>query len=244
MSMPLFFLILLMVPQDNEILFEKANKAYTETRYDEALSHYETLLERGVSGGKLHFNIGNAYFQNDQLGRAILHYCKASRYLPGDADIQTNLAFVDSRREDPVIEGEDEAFAQTFDRLVRGVSYSMMFQTALVLLCIGGLTSLILVARPHSRKWLGYVLVIACTLGILLAGASFFQYKQLTRADMAVMVAPQADVYAGPSLSLAVSFTLHEGIRCWILDEAEGWLRIGLANGYNGWVPRAAIERI
>jgi len=35
-----------------------------------------------------------------------------------------------------------------------------------------------------------------------------------------------------------------EGARCRILDKTEGWLRIGLANGYNGWVPSRSVAQI
>lgn len=246
MNLMILTLLLSFSPTDADLntLWEKGNKAYTDGRFEEALAHYETLLEKGISSGKLHYNVGNAYFMNNQLGRAILHYSRARQLMPTNEDVAANLALADSMRKDPPIEGEDEAFAQTFDTFARSLSYNWIFRLGLIFLVIGGLASLALIARPKTGKWLGYVLVIGCTVGLLFSGAAVLQYKQMTRADMAVLIADDVDVHAGPSLNMNVSFTINQGIRCRILDEAEGWYRIGLANGFNGWVVRTSLEKI
>ena len=98
-----------------------------------------------------------------------------------------------------------------------------------------------LIIRPHSGKWLGYVLVIGCIMGLSLTGMSFLQYKQLNRQDLGVLITQQAVMRSGPANTESENFTIHEGVRCRILDETDGWYRITLANGYNGWVPRAAV---
>lgn len=249
MNVMLFALLsLVSSPADVQTLWSKGNEAYTAGRHEEALSHYEAAYEnlqkRDMASGELHFNLGNAYLKNDQLGRAILHYCRARKLLPGDKEVEANLAFADKRREDPPIEGENEAFDQVFDRYARLVDYGVVYYLTFALLALGGLASLVLILRPGSGKWLGYVLVIGCTGGILLTGALFLQHKQITRDDMAVVVRSQADVHAGPSMRESVSFTIHEGIRCRVLQDTEGWYQISLANGYNGWIERNAVEKI
>ncbi len=246
----LLFALLSLTPSPAEVqtLWSKGNEAYTAGHYDEALSHYEAAYEnlqkRGMDSGELQFNLANTYLKNDQLGRAILHFCRARKLLPGDKEVETNLAFADKRRQDPPIEGENQAFDQVFDRYARLVDYGTLYHLALALLVLGGLASLVLIARPGSGKWLGYVLVIGCTGGILLTGGLFLQHKQLTREDLAVVVRSQADVHAGPAMRESVSFTIHEGIRCRVLDDIEGWYHISLANGYNGWIERTAVEKI
>ena len=61
---------------------------------------------------------------------------------------------------------------------------------------------------------------------------------------MGVLIAAKTDVRAGPVATETISFTIHEGVRCRIMGKTDGWLRIGLANGYNGWVPRASVAEI
>lgn len=241
-----FAVLLWVTPPQAELqqIWEKGNTAYAAGRFDEALGFYETLVERGVKNGPLYYNLGNAYYKNNQLGRAVLYYARARNYMPGNADVIANLALAESRRKDPPIEGEDEAFARTFDTLARVVSYTWLYRLSLAALLLGGMAALVLTARPRSGRRLGYVLVLGCTLGLLGTGAAFLQYKQLTRNDLAVILNDDVDVYSGPSLSMSVGFSVNQGIRCRILDQTEGWYRISLANGYNGWVVRTALERI
>ena len=245
--MTLFYALLLFTapPQaEPEALWQEANQHYKDGSFQLALDIYLILLRDGVENGKLHYNLGNAYFKTEHLGKAILHYNKAAKYLPGDSDVAANLALAEDHRAGPKIEDEHEAFAQTLDRIAHQISYRLVFLAALVFLLIGGLASLLLILRPMSGKWLGYVMVIGATFGLILMALAFVQHRQLSRDDMAVLTAVKVDVRSGPSNQESSSFVIHEGIRCRILDKTEGWFRIGLANGYNGWVPRGVVEII
>src|SRR5690606_10297253 len=134
----------------NETLWLEANQAYEAGDYATAVRNYEALLAQGVQHGALHYNLGNAYFRGDRLGKALLHFYKAKKYLPGDKDVLNNLAVANKHRVDPQIENEDEAFGQSFDRLLRGFSYRKLFYLALTALILGGLASLGLILRPMS----------------------------------------------------------------------------------------------
>jgi len=53
-------------------IFFHANALYGEERYPEAAAEYERVLAAGVASGNVHFNLGNAYFKEGDVGRAIL----------------------------------------------------------------------------------------------------------------------------------------------------------------------------
>ncbi len=239
----LFFCVF-MASDSPEALWSQANQAYQDGRYEDALTLYEDLLLSGVDNGKLHYNLGNAYQKTGHLGRAILHYSRAQKLLPGDPDVKANLEIANQMRVDPQIDEENEEFTQSLQTLSWRIGYRSIFFLALAFLCVAGLASLILVLRPATGKWLGYVLVVGGVLGLLFMGGAFLQHNQMTRKDFAVVVTRQVDVLSGPSTKESVSFTIHEGIRCKILDRTEGWYRIRLANGFNGWLPRQAVEII
>lgn len=225
-------------------LWQDANQAYQDEHFSEAVNGYEKLLADGVRSGKLHFNLGNAYFRDGRLGKAILHYHRAQKYLPGDADIAANLALANQKRQDPPIDEEAEDISRSFNRLAHMLPYSITYWIALLGLLIGGLASLTLVIKPKAPKALGYIVVIGCVLGLVFSGAAWLQFRQLTRQDLAVVVVREVDVLSGPSNRETVSFTIHEGISCRIMDLSNGWCRIRLANGYNGWIPAADLELI
>ena len=69
--------------------------------YRRAARRYETLVgEFGIRNSKLHYNLGNAYFQLGDTGRAILNYLLAQRLDPGDANVTRNLEFARASRTD------------------------------------------------------------------------------------------------------------------------------------------------
>ncbi len=52
----------------------KAEKAYSNKDYKQAITCYESILKEGLSSYKLYYNLGNAYYKNNELGKAIYNY--------------------------------------------------------------------------------------------------------------------------------------------------------------------------
>ena len=48
---------------------DAANQLYLSGHYDEAVQIYEGQVARGVQDSALFFNLGNAYFQQGDMGR-------------------------------------------------------------------------------------------------------------------------------------------------------------------------------
>lgn len=228
---------------DTEALWIKANEAYGTENYQEAIVHYESLLGEGVRNGKVYYNLGNAYFKAGELGPALLNYFRAERLIPGDQDLRHNIDLANEQRQDPVIEGEREGLDAALDQVFFGMSYSAFFWLTLVMICVCGITAVPITLGKRARVW-GYLSVVSGCLAIGLMVVVFFQHARLTKKDSAVVMADQVNVLAGPSPREAINFTIHEGIRCQILDEQPGWFRIRLANGYNGWLPQNDVEKI
>ena len=58
-------------------LMDRANERYERGEYAEAAQQYEALIDRGYSDVTLYLNLGNSYFESEDLGRAILSYLRA-----------------------------------------------------------------------------------------------------------------------------------------------------------------------
>ena len=84
------------VPTTPQTAFFRANTLYTQGQYAEAVEAYEAVLQSGLASGNVYFNLGNAYFKAGQVGRAILSYERARRFLPSDPDLAANLGFARS----------------------------------------------------------------------------------------------------------------------------------------------------
>ena len=56
-----------------EELFDSGNEAYKDGDYNTAIDHYSSLVSQNLVSPQLYYNLGNAYFKNQQLGKAILY---------------------------------------------------------------------------------------------------------------------------------------------------------------------------
>jgi tetratricopeptide (TPR) repeat protein len=91
--------------QANELAEQYPEKA--QDYYLKSAVHFESIfLNHGIKNGKLFYNIGNAYFKAGSIGKAILYYKKAEKYIPSDKNLQHNLQYVRSKRVDQISEKE------------------------------------------------------------------------------------------------------------------------------------------
>ena len=68
-----------------------ANKLYDAGHYAEAAQIYEQLVRQGARDSVLFYNLGNTYFQQGDLAKAIPAYEMAAQMAPRDPDIRHNL---------------------------------------------------------------------------------------------------------------------------------------------------------
>src|SRR5690606_28583465 len=85
----------------NDIL-KKAEIAYDSKKYSEAIKNYEQLVSEGYISYQLYFNLGNSYFRNNQLGKAIYYYELARKLEPNDEDVKINLGIAASKTIDKI----------------------------------------------------------------------------------------------------------------------------------------------
>src|SRR5215470_13188592 len=57
--------------------FMKANQAYAQGHFKEAIDSYESLVRAGQWSANLFYDLGNAYFRTNDFGYAILNYERA-----------------------------------------------------------------------------------------------------------------------------------------------------------------------
>jgi len=226
---------------------ETGNRSYEAGRYDEAAAIYQTIIAAGIEDSTLYYNLGNAYFKQGNLGRAILNYKRAYRLAPRDADISTNLAIARQQTLDRL----DQTGNNTFTNLVEVAEEWLTLREAavLALLLWLALSALLLLAilvkrlRRYSLWAVGFV-GIFLLLGLFSMAS---RYYRETNAPAAVIVNPLVDVTSGPGPAeqYVVEFNLHGGAEVRVVDDRPGWRRITLpGNDFQGWVPAEAVETI
>jgi tetratricopeptide (TPR) repeat protein len=242
--MNVLLLLCLMTGPDPAQLWTEGSQAYAEGRFSDARGCFEALLELGIDNEALQYNLGNIWFREGRIGLAMLHYSRAQRWDPLNGDLQENMALAMQQRKDPPIEEERADPFRRFKALLLLLPLALLWWSSAFFFTLAGLSAAFAILRGRLGRMPGYGLVLSALLGMGFGFWCHAQHIHLTRRDQAVVIETVADVHAGPSRKETISFTIHEGMRCQILDVSGDWYRIRLANGYNGWLPKSRIAAI
>jgi len=225
--------------------FEKANFYYNEARYDTAVVIYQGILDDGYVSAPLLYNIGNAYFKMRDYPMAILNYEKALKLEPNNEDIKQNLAIANALITDK-IEPVPEFFLKKIWRNIGNeftadewAIASLVF-IALVLIVL----FLYLTARTKGLKkgmFFTAILLILITLCSIIFASQKHSY--MNEHNDAIVMMPTITVKSSPTSSGTDLFVLHEGTKVRILDKADNWNKIKIADGSVGWLPSSCVTR-
>ena len=226
--------------QQSEEIFFRANQAYKEGHFQQAVNGYSLLLKAGHESGELLYNLGNAYFRLDQLGRAILNYERAHLLIPRDADLNFNLGLARDEMQDAVSEHQD-LISTTFFWLESLNLYEVLWGFAILNVVFWT----ILVTRLFFRsEWLFYTFLAVLVLW-LIAGASFgVKWYQVETDNRAVILPREVNVLAGPDTGDTVLFKLHAGTIVHHERPEGEWSLIRLPDKKRGWVKTESIGKI
>ena len=229
---------------------ESAAAAYRDQDYRRSIELYEELIAKGLSENKespqLYYNLANAYFRDNQLGKAILNYERALLLNPGDGDIRHNLRFANNRTEDRIIPASNLFLTNWFNG-VRDLFSSNTWATMAIIffvLFIGCIALFLFVRLLWVRKTAFYTgLVLLLFVGIANAFA-FSQKRERVRRDSAIVMVGAARANASPDANSNLLFELHEGTKVKIRSSDGNWYEIEIANGSVGWTAKENVEVI
>lgn len=231
--------------------FQQANAAAKTPEkatelYSRAILLYEKIIAQGdVRNARLYYNLGNAYFLTDDIGRAILNYRRALQLDADDVNIRNNLAFARSRRADKVTVQTEKRVLQTLFFW----HYDFSLRTKVFLACI---FFAILCISGTVWVWRGrgpvtsVTVVLAGVLWLCFLGSVAVEgHRRSARiggvVTAAEIVARQGD---GPNYAPSFKEPLHAGTEFELLSRRPGWFHIHLADGSDAWIPDHAADLI
>lgn len=222
------------------------DEAYDRKLYSQAIGIYEGVIEKNGATASLRYNLGNAYFRSNEIGKAILNYERALRLDPTDEDIKANLEFAQSRTKDEVMEQHDLFFVAWFHAIVNLLSIDAWATIAVIafIVALAGLLLFLLVHKNIVRRT-GLVLSIAGVAVTFFANiAAWNMYCVVNDNTQAIVMKEEVTIMSAPGSSTAL-MKIHEGRKVTITDDSiEEWKEIELEDGTIGWVKKNDIERI
>ncbi len=237
--------------QEANELFRQANQATVDDPrgaydlYRAAALRYQRLIEEGgIENGRLYYNLGNAYFRMDDLGRAILSYRRAERLLPGDPDLMQNLASARARRLDRF---ELETGAKALRTLLFW-HFDLSFSVRRLLLALfsGAFWALAAWGVWRGRRAPRGALLATGLLAAAMAASLGAEALGAASSEDGVVTAPETVARKGDGETYEPAFTepLHAGAEFRLLERRAGWYRGELPDGRAFWVAARDAELV
>jgi tetratricopeptide (TPR) repeat protein len=242
----LLFAMVLELSSQTDTLYASANKFYQDGLYEEAIEKYESIVSGGFESATLYYNLGNASFRSNKLGKARLYYEKALKLNPSDEDAMSNLTYLEGLLSDRFEEVPVIFYKKWFKSLYMSLSsnqwaYISMFSFIFSVLA---LTVYLLLQRRYLRKAGFYSAIVFFVVSFSAMFASWKQHLNIKNPEAAVVIELSVNAKSAPRETGTGLFVLHEGAKVWLEDKTGGWQEIRLSDGRTGWVPESSITAI
>tara|TARA_R110002050_G_scaffold16719_2_gene50562 strand:- start:24512 stop:25270 length:759 start_codon:yes stop_codon:yes gene_type:complete len=228
----------------NNMLFEKANKAYNEGSYDEAAKDYLAILENGEHSAELYFNLGNVYYKQNQIAPSIYYYEKALLLKPNDPEIKNNLAYAQNMTLDAIEVMPETGLSKLYKSATSYFSFEQWAYTSIllmVLFVIGYLLYYFLTYATHKR--IAFIISVLCFfLAMLTIVIAYTKYQDFNADQPAIIFDEEVIVKSEPNERSEETFRLHQGTKVLVLEQLNNWQKIRIADGKTGWLPSESMK--
>lgn len=230
-----------------------ADSAYTADNYVLAEALYRDAISRFGTSSTLFYNLGNAYYRQGNLGKAIVNYERALKLDPTNADASANLEFVKGKIADRQLD-ESSILDRLWGNLVTGMKADTWAWVSIILFALflaGAVTYLFssVVIVKKVSFFGGIIVFVVCALSIVI---SFAAANRATTDRYAVVLPPSAQLSTTPREARNQSeeaFLLHEGTKVEIVDSVTSnvdgkWYEVLVGPGKRAWIKATDVERI
>lgn len=230
-------------------LMGTSNQLYEMGEFSLAAQGYQQLIDQGFSDAALFYNLGNAFYKQNDYGRAILNYLRARRLAPRDADIRANLKMAYNMRVDRLDQNASGGLYNSFTQFIQ--EWLTLNELAIISISLWYLLSLLVIiffnSKPGSRTR-EVITYITLLVVILFMTAAFSLSSVLVNErtqPQAVIIAEEVNVTSGPGTQYITEFTLHSGSEVNLLETRINWVRLALPGAeLQGWAPEEAVEKV
>jgi tetratricopeptide (TPR) repeat protein len=218
--------------------FAKANQAYANGHFKEAISGYESLIRAGQWSANVFYDLGNAYFRTGDFGRAILNYERALALEPHHPEATANLQI--ARDEAHALEMQ----SSWLDRYLQFASVNQYSITASVVFWIAAFC---LARLIFARRRSAAMVVLLLVMLLVFAGAIFAVW-QLERGSkgsaLAIVIGKDVQARLATADTANSILALPPGSEVQILSTRGDWTYAALPNNLRGWIPAKNAERV
>jgi hypothetical protein len=205
---------------------------------------YETLRRHGAANAALFRNHGNACLLADDLPGAILAYRRGLRCDPNDRVLRNSLEQARARVAYPASEALGRPALDPLPPWLPRPSQTLLAGLALFLYSLGWL-ALTRWWMTRGGNWL-WLMVTALGVAAVVGaawGVGQWQAGDEVRHPLVVIASDGVLVRRGNGATYPPRYEtpVNRGVEAQLLFDRGKWLKVELAGGESGWVPRGAV---
>ncbi len=233
----LFTFILAANAFSNDFL-QKAEKAYDTKNYKDAIVNYELLVKDGFKSYQLYFNLGNSYYRNKQIGKAIYNYELARKLNPNDEDVRINLGIAAAKTTDKIDSKENFFISAVKTNVLSSFNTEgWAWLSALSVICFCVFMFAFISSPTIVVKRVSFFLVFISLLGFIFSySLGYSALKSKYDNKFAIITVRETKIMNEPTTTASSKFSLHEGTKIRVVENNGDWVLIKLDNGNEGWV--------
>lgn len=227
---------------DPGTLFSDSLAQYEAADYDGSARTIELMTASGDAGANLYYNLGNSYFKQGKIGRAILSYERAGFLAPRDSDINSNLKLARSK----IKQKEPEAKSNRIWRSVNiAFGYLRVSEQVVIAIFFYYLSAAMLALVIWFKNLRRYFspLIILSVAALMVTALPLLSRIEYTKT-LAVVTDTITDAKFEPALRAMRAFPLYEGMRVNIIGLSGDWYKVKRLDGKIGWVEAKSVERV
>ncbi|MFI3283309.1 MAG: tetratricopeptide repeat protein [Rikenellaceae bacterium] len=229
-----------------EELWAEGNNAYINGNYTKAVGLYKKIEAQGLASVALYYNLGNGYFKLGDTAKSLLYLHRALKLDPSDADTKYNIEVVQANTKDN-IEAIPQFIFVEWTEIVSSSLSIVGWSVISLVAWIGVLTFLIifLLSKQLSRRKMGfYGVVVSAVIMFVSTSYALGERKEIVNNHEAIVMTQSLSAKSSPTTTSTDLFVLHAGTKVEVISSLEGWSKIVIADGRQGWVESKLLEVI
>ena len=228
---------------DQGIESARTDPAAAQKYFAQAANGFDKVVKSGVTNGKLLYNLGNAQVQAKQIGSGIGSYLQAQRIMPGDSQLQSNLAHARTLVKDRFDSGGGILMEDVSDWWHLISFNSRLTLAGIFWIAAWSIAAFLLHQPAAARHETARVLVRRTAWGLAMCGVILGAtvLSDITAAQLwpqGVTTSDGVMVRKGNGDGFDPQFAepLSQGVEFRVLQQRPGWLLIRLGDGKTGWI--------
>ena len=223
-----------------------ADSAYVRADYETAVKLYSQLAEENASADVC-YNLGCAYYRTEDIAHSILWFERALKLDPSNKDVLFNLELARTKTIDKIIPQHEFILFTYFRSMTNWFSLRTWTIVALLSFVLVLVSLLVFWASGSiTVRKVSFSSALVLLLLTILSNVCASQQKNFKQnMSSAIITSSSVTVKSTPAENGNDLFVLHEGSKVEILDASlKEWCEVSIADGKQGWIPKASFDLI